>query len=197
MEQNGQMQEPVGAPHINVKLPPEQERRQGLAIASMVLGLIGIFGFCCCGLNIIAALIAVIFGIVVLAKKLDGTGFAVTGLVTGALTLIMVFAVVFSFRDLYPYSDAIVRDYTQLVEEQDEVFPAYEKDGTLPSYLLKYTEPPFSDFLAKYDATFYDVMDVLLEEYKAGTLKPVGYTLPEESDMDDIFEALESGADPI
>lgn len=191
MEQNGQMQEPVGAPHINVQLPPEQERKQGLAIASLILGIIGLFGFCCCGLNLIAAVIAVIMGIAVLVKKLDGTGFAITGIVTGGLALLMVFAVLFSFRDLYPYSETIVRDYGQLVEEQDEVFPKYEADGTLPDYLLKYTETPFTEFFEKYDANFYDVMDVLLEEYKAGGLKPIGYTLPDEKPALSDDEQLE------
>lgn len=192
MEQFEQNQEPVGSPKINVQLPPEQEQKKGLAIASLVLGLISMFGFCCCGINMITAPLAIIFGVIALVKKHGGTGLSIAGIITAALSLIIVLGIVFSFRDIYPYSEDIVRDYTQLVEEQDTVFPQYEKEGTLPEYLEKYTEQPFTDFFAKYDITIYDVMDALLEQYKAGTLGNINYSLPESS----VSAASESVPEP-
>ena len=172
MEQNYNAQQPnPGYEGVNVTLPPKKERKMGLAIATLVLGILSIFGLCCCCTNVIFAPIAIILGIVVLVKHMDGTGMAIFGIVAAVLSLLVLAGIFYSMRDLYPHVDTIVTDYQKLVSEQDEVFAAYEKDGTLPDYLEKYTEPPFSDFFAKYDITFYDVMDALLEQHKAGALK--------------------------
>lgn len=156
---------------VNVTLPPQKQRKSGLAIASLILGIVSLVGLCCCGINIITAPLAIIFGIVVLAKRQEGTGLAIFGIVTAVLSLLVIVGVFFSIRDLLPYSEQIATDYMQLIEEQDEVFPAYEADGTLPDYLKKYTEPPYSDYFAKHDITFNDIMDALLEQYKSGALK--------------------------
>lgn len=169
MEQN-QNQPAGGYQNVGVTLPPQQEKKTGMAIASLILGIVSLIGLCCCGLNIITAPLAIIFGIISLAKKYDGTGLSITGIVLAALSLIMMLGVVFAFRDVLPYSETILEDYMQVIVDQDEVFPAYEADGTLPDYLLKYKEPPFSDFLDKYDADIYDIMDVLLVQYKNGEL---------------------------
>ena len=186
-------QQPVGS-YQDLNLPPqEREKKSGLAIAALILGIVSILGLCCCGLNIIAAPLAIIFGIIALAKKQNGTGLAITGIVLAAISLIMVLGVVFAFRDILPYSETIMQDYTRIILEADTVFPAYEEDGTLPDYVEKYKEPPFSDFLAKYDADIYDVMDVLLEQYKSGQLSmPPGVSI----DSSDLFPESTPEADP-
>lgn len=170
MEQN---QNPRGYEGVDVTItPPQQKRKSGLAVAAMILGFVSLIGLCCCAcITFITAPLALILGIISLAKRRDGTGFAVTGIVCSGLCILMIGAVLFSVRDILPYSSTIVEDFGQLVLEQDTVFPAYEQDGTIPEYLEKYTEDPFKSFFAKYDGTFYDVMDVLLEKYKAGALK--------------------------
>ncbi len=67
-----------------------RERRAGLAIASLVLGIVGL---CTVG---IAGIVGVILGIVVLVKASNepqvdrGRGFAIAGIVTGAASLLMV-----------------------------------------------------------------------------------------------------------
>ncbi len=67
-----------------------RERRAGLAIASLVLGIVG---FCTGG---IAGVVGVILGIVALVKassepQVDrGRGFAIAGIVTGAASLLMI-----------------------------------------------------------------------------------------------------------
>lgn len=191
MEQNQNMeQQPVGGGYQNVGvvLPPKKEKKTGLAIASLILGIVSLIGLCCCGLNIITAPLAIIFGIISLAKKYDGTGLSITGIVLAALSLIMMFGVIFAFRDVLPYSETIMEDYMQVIVEQDEVFPAYEADGTLPDYLLKYTESPYSDFLEKYDVDIYDVMDVLLEQYKNGELSmPAGADVLVSAESDAVI----------
>ncbi len=65
-----------------------RERRAGLAIASLVLGVVG---FCTAG---VAGIVGVILGIVALVKAANepqvdrGRGFAIAGIVTGALSLL-------------------------------------------------------------------------------------------------------------
>ena len=172
MEQNYNPQQPnYGYEGVNVTLPPQKERKTGLAIASLILGILSLFGLCCCGINIITAPLAIIFGIVVLVKHMNGTGLAITGIVLSVLSLLVIVGVFFSIREIIPYADVIASDYTQMMENADEVFANYEADQSLPDYLKKYTEKPYSDFFAKYDITFYDVMDALLQQYKEGKLQ--------------------------
>ena len=152
-----------------------QPKRVGFAVTSLVLGLVSLVGLCCCAglIDIITVPLALIFGIISLVQKRGGTGLAITGVVTAAVSLLMIVTTLYSLRDILPYSEEILQDYMQVLEDQDEVFPAYEEDGTLPVYLVKYTESPYSDFLEKYDATIYTIMDVLLEQYKSGELANV------------------------
>lgn len=72
--------------NMNMQNAPKS---QGLAIASMVLGIIGLVLSCCVPIvPIILALLAVILGGVSLAKKQDGKGMAIAGLVCGIITLV-------------------------------------------------------------------------------------------------------------
>ncbi len=76
---------PADALHYATTL---RERRAGLAIASLVLGIVG---FCTVG---IAGIVGVILGIVALVKASNepqvdrGRGFAIAGIVTGAVSLL-------------------------------------------------------------------------------------------------------------
>ncbi len=170
MEQNYFGQPNNGYEGVNVTLPPQKQRKTGLAIATLVLGILSILGLCCC-LNIVTAPLAIIFGIIVLCKRFDGIGLAITGIVFSVLSLLVVVGAIVSVREILPYAEEIGTDYLRMIEEQDEVFPAYEENGTLPEYLEKYTDSPYTEMLEKYDITFYDVMDAFLEQYKAGALE--------------------------
>ncbi|HBI85354.1 MAG TPA: hypothetical protein DDX71_03555 [Ruminococcus sp.] len=153
--------------------PVPQRAKKGFAITALVLGIVSILGICCC-LNLITVPLVLIFGIISLATKRGGTGMAITGIILAVLSIVITGSVVLSARDFYPYTETIVEDYTRLVQEQDTVFPAYEEDGTLPDYIQKYAEPPYSDLLQKYDITIYDVMDALLAQYQNGGLSANG-----------------------
>ena len=149
---------------------PVQEKKSGLAIASLVLGILSLIGFCCCGITVITAPLALIFGIISLAKKRSGTGMAVAGIVMAVLSILMIVALIFSVKDFLPYSEEIVQDYAQVIVDQDEVFPAYEKDGTLPPYLEKYKESPYKELFGKYGITIEMIMEALDQNYKTGQL---------------------------
>lgn len=67
----------------------------GLAVASMVLGILSLVLSCCVPyIPFILALLAVIFGGVSLSKKMGGKGMAIAGLVCGIISLIPAIVVV-------------------------------------------------------------------------------------------------------
>mgnify|MGYP002626869172 CR=1 FL=1 len=66
----------------------ENKDKKGLAIASMVLGIVSIVpGWCIPYLPLVLGLIAVILGGVSINKKQAGKGMAIAGLVTGIISL--------------------------------------------------------------------------------------------------------------
>lgn len=165
--QNGYEQ--VGVPQI----PPAPKQKLGFAIASLVLGLVSIICICC-GLQIITGPLALIFGFIALCKRHDGTGMSITGIATASLSLLLTLVVLITNGNLIRYAGTMLEDFSRVLEEQDEVFPAYAEDGTLPDYLKKYTESPYQEFLASYDSSIYVIMDALLENYKNGELPKPG-----------------------
>lgn len=156
-----------------VPAPP----KKGLAIATLILGILSLLGLCCCGLNLLTAPLAIIFGIIALAKKQGGTGMTITGLVMAILSIAVVGLLLFSVRDILPYSQEIMTDYMQVLNDQDEVFPAYEEDGTLPDYLKKYEEGPLKEVLSNHNVTIQMIMDALLQQYKTGQLPKYNFTV--------------------
>lgn len=173
MDQEPRQLPPLGGGSNYEQVPPqtpyyeEKPRRIGFAVTSLVLGIISIIGLCCC-FGVVTAPIAIVFGIISLATKRDGKGLSITGIVLGGVTLLIAVSFMLSLRPVFRHLDVITEDMTQLIQDQDEVFPAYEEDHTLPDYLRKYLEPPYSDMLEKYDVTIYDIMDGLLVQYKQG-----------------------------
>ena len=71
----------------------------GLAITSLVLGIVSIVFFCTC-FNFVTAILAVIFGIIHLIQRSEGKGMAITGIITAAvsviLTVIMIIGIIAS-----------------------------------------------------------------------------------------------------
>ena len=84
--QQPQYQQPM---YQQPMMPQEPPKSVGLAVASMVLGILALLLSCCVPyLPILLALLAVVLGAVSLAKKMGGTGMAVAGLVCGIIGLI-------------------------------------------------------------------------------------------------------------
>lgn len=170
--------EQVSAPQV----PPAPKRKIGFAVAALVLGLVSMICICC-GLQFIAGPLALIFGIIALVRRHDGKGMAVAGIVTASLSLLLSVIVLAVNGDLIRYAGTMLDDFTLVLEQQDEVFPAYAEDGTLPEYLKKYTESPYQEFLEEYDSSIYVIMDALLSNYKNGELpKPGEGFRPQPSD---------------
>lgn len=66
-----------------VSYPPPQQKKTGLAIASMVCGICSIV-LCCVGINLILGILAIIFAIVS-KKGQPFSGFAIAGLICGII----------------------------------------------------------------------------------------------------------------
>lgn len=72
--------------NMNMQNAPKSS---GLAIASLVLGIIGLVLSCCVPyVPLLLALLAVVLGGVSLAKKQGGKGMSIAGLICGIITLI-------------------------------------------------------------------------------------------------------------
>lgn len=147
---------------------PAPEEKKGFAIASLVLGICSIVLMCCCCTNVITAPISIVLGIISLATHRGGKGMSIAGIILSALSILLLFICYQSTAVFWKNSDQILQDYTQLVEDADTVFPAYEKDGTVPDYLQKYYEGEYKDTLDKFGVTFDDIMDYLDQMYQQG-----------------------------
>lgn len=85
MDMNGMNQQPVYA----ASAQPEAPKSKGLAVASMVLGIVALVFSCCLPVvTFICALVGVILGAVSLAKKKGGKGMAIAGLVCCIIGLV-------------------------------------------------------------------------------------------------------------
>lgn len=82
----------------------------GFAVASMVLGIVGL----CTSwffLGIVPAILAVVFSLIVLCseqRRQNGRNMAITGLVTGILALVLFFVAIFFFIAVYDALNTIV-----------------------------------------------------------------------------------------
>lgn len=133
--------------------------KTGLAVASLILGIIG-FICCCCGFGYVLAPLSIILGIISLATHRGGKGFAVTGIILSAITIIIlvIFALVYG---------PIARDYIRFVSEADKVIEEYAETGELPDYLDKYNDPKYKDFWESNGyKNFNDFLDDLIDQLK-------------------------------
>ncbi|MBQ3407683.1 MAG: DUF4190 domain-containing protein [Clostridia bacterium] len=65
-----------------------QSGSKALSIASMVVGIVSlVFCFCVPWLPLILGIVAVALSGIAIAKKMDGKGMAIAGLVTGVITV--------------------------------------------------------------------------------------------------------------
>jgi len=123
-----------GVPPMQYGMPPQgpaplwtggqAPRPKGLAIASMVLGIVAVALCAYWFLAIPAAIVALVLGIVALTRISHGTaggkGFALTGVITGAVALVLsIIAVVVWFTP--EFQDAFWEGYCQEAPADDSL----------------------------------------------------------------------------
>jgi len=103
--------------HQNIP-PTPHKSKMGLAIASMVLGILSIITFFAVILPIIFGILAIIFGI--LALKGTGRGMAIAGIVTGTIgSVLLIVIIVFGLVVANFYTDSFEFDGFAVVDEID------------------------------------------------------------------------------
>ncbi len=116
---------------------------KGLGIASLVLGIFSLVFFCSC-MNILTGVIAIILGIVQIARfGKFGRAYAVTGIATAALSIILLvvfWTLVFSNTAL---SDSVV-EFSQGDGQMPKSFEEYLEEygaGDMEEYFAPFEEP--------------------------------------------------------
>lgn len=135
------------------ELNQNENKSKGLAIASLVLGILSIV-LCCCGLGVFAAPLSIIFAIIALvSKKCGGKGMAAAGLIISIITIIFTICCYLAFGEY-------VKDYIRFCTEYPSVIEEYEETGELPDYIEKYRGEEFEDF---FEASGYGDFDGFFE----------------------------------
>ena len=100
---NGQQQyQTYNQPNNYYSAAEEPQKASGLAIASMVCGILSIVLCCVWYLSAILAIAAIVMGIINNVKKMGGKGMAIAGIVTGACGLLLAIAwIIIIFAGVY------------------------------------------------------------------------------------------------
>jgi hypothetical protein len=131
-----------------------QNSGKGMAIAALVLGILGLALFCVCG-SFVLGTIGIILGIVVLVSKRNGRGMAIAGIITGLLGIILSVVMLVSFKD-------DIDNFMYLAQNADQIIEEYEEEGKIPDFILEYEE--------KYGKDVFDAeqfMDQFIEGYRS------------------------------
>ena len=112
-------------PNQNYRDYGQHEKKIGMGIASLVLGIISLVFFCSC-FNIITGILAIIFGIIQLAKYAPhGKGLAIGGIITSVLSIILLVVFYVSIGSNTALQNSILDEYEDLYDidlrDPDEV----------------------------------------------------------------------------
>ncbi len=121
--------EPHSDPHNQFYTMSEGNKPIWAAITSFVLAIVNLVSCCCCGYISIAA--SLIFGIVSLANKWRGKGFAIAGVVISTVCLAVTLLSQIFLADLSECLNEVVFNASEYYEE-------YSETGEIPEELEKY-----------------------------------------------------------
>ena len=114
--------------------PPTAQNGKGFATASLVFGIISLVFLCCCGINMIAAILAVIFAFVARFKAGKMPTMAKVGLIL-AIIAIVLFAFFYGIY-IYAVNDVINHPDGELARKLD-------------LFLRQYTGKSWSELLSE------------------------------------------------
>ncbi len=133
MNYNYNYNQPNGEPHSDPNNQfytiSEENKPMWAAITSFVLSLVNVVSCCCCGyVTIIAALV---FGIISLANKWKGKGFAIAGVVISSVCLILTLL-------SQIFLGGLSACLTDVMLTAPEYYAEYSETGEIPEELEKY-----------------------------------------------------------
>ena len=131
-----------------------EERKKGLSIAALILGILSML--CCC-IGFPFAIIGLILAIIALVKNSGAKGAAIVGLITSIITLIISTLVTVTLIPFAPYFEDIQHLYTififmlgwvifyfedmgEMVQNAATVVEEYEEDGAYPEVIDRMIE---------------------------------------------------------
>lgn len=123
----------------NVYGQDRQPQSNGFGIASMVLGILALVFFCAC-INIPLAIVSIIFAVIHINRKTGSTGFAIAGIVTSVISMILT-AVMIVFLNVagFAVSSLMSAETLPYIMEDyygDEFYDYYDEDMNHGEYDL-------------------------------------------------------------
>ena len=83
--------------YSNIPQEPQKDKASGMAIASMVCGILSIVLCCVWYISIILSIVAITLGIINMIKKYGGKGMAIAGIITGSFGVVLSILMMFGF----------------------------------------------------------------------------------------------------
>ncbi len=114
------------------------------AIVSFVASIVNIVFCCCC--TYFTVPVSLVLGIISLAKKWRGTGFAVSGVVISAFTIIIMVVSQVMFGEMS-------RDLSNIIINSEQYAEEYRETGEIPEEFEKYNDEKYDRY---WDILGYD-----------------------------------------
>lgn len=125
---NGYQYNPYGgAPREPQRGPHGKKMSVGLGIASLVIGIISLMCFCT-GLNVILAILAIVFGIVQLATC-ESKGLAIGGIVMAAISIVLTAITYGLLFSNVTFTDMMKEEVQQNFQDDEDVQQFLEEYG--------------------------------------------------------------------
>ncbi len=100
-----------------------------MATTSMVFGILALVTCICFCTSIPFGIVSIILAVIVLVRKKNGKPFAITGIITSAIgILVSLVALLLTM----PY----VEDMQEFAQNADQYVEEYQEDGTIPQVIL-------------------------------------------------------------
>lgn len=125
---NGYQYNPYGgAPREPQRGPHGKKMNVGLGIASLVIGIVSLMCFCT-GLNVILAILAIVFGIVQLATC-ESKGLAIGGIVMAAISIVLTAITYGLLFSNVTFTDMMKEEVQQNFQDDEDVQQFLEEYG--------------------------------------------------------------------
>lgn len=116
-----------GAPREPQRGPHGKKMSVGLGIASLVIGIISLMCFCT-GLNVILAILAIVFGIVQLATC-ESKGLAIGGIVMAAISIVLTAITYGLLFSNVTFTDMMKEEVQQNFQDDEDIQQFLEEYG--------------------------------------------------------------------